>query len=123
MSLLFSVCFAKDGFSTLSEAQIKSLLCHKWKLTYLEFQGKKKEIPAKLPQSLLIFLPDGNLQEFEGTKKYDGKWTYNHTTKTLVTIDKDGTENHKIVDITNEQFVMDGKFKGFKFNMGLKRVD
>ena len=63
LTLLSGVAVAKDSFSSLSEAQIKTLFCHKWKLTYLEFKGKKKEIPAKLPASLLIFLADGNLIE------------------------------------------------------------
>lgn len=123
LCILFSVGFTKDGVSTLSEAQIKTMLCHKWKLTYLEYNGKKKEIPAKLPQSLLIFLPEGKLQEFEGDKKYDGKWTYDHDTKTVITVDQDGTESHKIIALTNDQFIMNGKFKGFIFNMGLKKVE
>ena len=120
---LSSTALAKDSFSTLSETQIKALFCHKWKLTFLEFNGKKKEIPAKLPESLLIFLPDGNMQEFEGSKKYDGKWTYVHSTKTVVTVDKDGTENHKIIGLTNDEFIMNGKYQGFTFNMGFKRLD
>ena len=123
LTLLSGVAVAKDSFSSMSEAQIKTLVCHKWKLTYLEFKGKKKEIPAKLPASLLIFLTDGNLQEFEGSKKYDGKWTYNHSTKTVVTVDKDGTENHKIINLTDDEFVMNGKYQGFTFNMGFKRLD
>ena len=77
----------------------------------------------QLPASLLIFLTDGNLQEFEGSKKYDGKWTYNHSTKTVVTVDKDGTENHKIINLTDDEFVMNGKYQGFTFNMGFKRLD
>lgn len=114
---------ASDSFSTLSEAQIKSLVCHKWKLTYLEIKGKKKEIPAKLPESLLIFLPDGKLQELQGKEKFDGSWSYNHTTKTVTTIDKDGTEHHKIINLSQDEFVMNGKYQGFTFNMGFKRVD
>lgn len=122
-TFLFGITVAKDSFSSLSEAQIKTLVCHKWKLMYLEFNGKKKEIPAKLPESLLIFLPDGKLQEFEGAKKYDGTWSYNHSSKTVITIDKDGTENHKIINISNDEFVMNGKYQGFAFNMGFKRLD
>ena len=121
--LLSSTIFAKDSFSTLPEAQIKTLFCHKWKLTFLEYKGKKKEIPAKLPVSLLVFLADGKLQEFEGTKKYDGTWTYNHSTKTIVTVDQDGTEHHKIIELSNTEFIMNGKYQGFTFNMGFKRAN
>ena len=123
LTFLASVVLAADSFSALSEAQIKTLFCHKWKLTYLEYKGKKKEIPAKLPESLIIFLPNGNMQEFEGPKKYDGKWTYNQSTKTITTVDKDGTENHKIIELTNDAFVMNGKYQGYSFNMGFKRMD
>ena len=121
--LLSTVSLAKDSFSGLTEAEIKSLFCHKWKLTYLEYKGKKKEIPAKLPASLLVFIADGKLQEFEGAKKYDGTWTYSHASKTIITVDKDGTENHKIIELTNDQFVMNGKYQGITFNIGFKRVD
>ena len=121
--LLSTVSVAKDSFSTITEAEIKSLFCHKWKLTYLEYKGKRKEIPGKLPASLLIFLQDGKLQEFEGTKKYDGSWTYSHTSKTIITVDKDGTENHKIIELSNDHFVMNGKYQGITFNIGFKRID
>lgn len=123
LTLLSSVTLAKDSFSALTEAEIKSLFCHKWKLTYLEYKGKRKEIPGKLPASLLVFLQDGKLQEFEGAKKYDGTWTYSHASKTIITVDRDGTENHKIIELTNEQFVMNGKYQGLTFNIGFKRAD
>lgn len=123
LAVLFTSGFSKDSFSGLSETQVKSMVCHKWKLSYLEYKGMKKQIPSKLPQSLLIFISDGTLQEFEGDKKYDGKWSYKHDTKTVTTIDKDGTELHKIVNISDKEFVMDGKYLGRTFNMGFSRVD
>lgn len=113
---------ANSNINNLTEQQIKTMLCQKWKLTYLEYKGKKKEIPAKVPASHILFLPDGKLEEFEGDKKYTGTWTYNHTTKTITTIDKDGTEKHTIIDLGNDAFVMNGKYKGFTFNMGFKKA-
>lgn len=123
ISFLSDVVIAKDSFSSLSEAQVKSLVCRKWKLTFLEYKGKKKDIPAKVPASYLVFLEDGKLQEFEGSKKYDGTWTYHHETKTITTIDQDGTEKHKIISLNSDQFVMNGNYKGFSFNMGFKKAD
>ena len=120
---LSDIVVAKDSFSSLSEAQVKSLVCRKWKLTFLEYKGKKKDIPAKVPASYLVFLADGKLQEFEGSKKYDGTWTYHHETKTITTIDQDGTEKHKIISLNSDQFVMNGNYKGFSFNMGFKKAD
>lgn len=121
--ILFFSTLAKDSFSTLTETQVNTLVCHKWELSFLEYKGKKKEIPAKLPKSFLQFLANGNLQEFEGSKKYDGKWTYNHATKIITTIDKDGTEAHTIINLTNDELIMNGKYQGFTFNMGFKKSD
>lgn len=123
ISFLSDVVIAKDSFASMSEAQVKSLVCRKWKLTFLEYKGKKKDIPAKVPASYLVFLADGKLQEFEGSKKYDGTWTYHHETKTITTIDQDGTEKHKIISLNSDQFVMNGNYKGFSFNMGFKKAD
>lgn len=118
--LLFSVT-ANDNLNKLTEQEIKTLLCQKWKLNFLEYKGNKKEIPSKVPASFLVFLPDGKLEEYEGKNKYSGTWSYNHATKTITTIDKDGTEKHTIVELGNELFIMNGKYKGFTFNMGFKK--
>ena len=123
----FLVCFATFSFSEdlskLTEAQVKTLLCQKWKLSFLEYKGKKKSIPAKLPESLLIFLQDGKLQEYSGAQKYDGTWSYLHTTKTITTIDKDGTEKHQLISLNANELIMNGTYQGFKFNMGFKKAD
>ena len=122
-TILFATTNASDALNTLSEQQVKTMLCHKWKLTYLEYKGKKKDIPTNVPESFIGFLADGTLYQTEGKMKYTGTWTYNHATKTVTTIDKDGTEKHTIVDLGKDLFVMNGKYKGFVFNMGLKKAD
>ena len=121
-SFVITSIFANDALSNLSEQQIKTLFCHKWKLNYLEFKGKRKEIPSSLPESILVFLNDGKLEQYEGKTKYTGTWTYNHSTKTITTIDKDGTEKYIIEEVGNELFVMSSKIKGFEFKMGLKKT-
>lgn len=123
LASISSTIFANDVINKLSEQEIKTMLCHKWKLTFLEFKGKKKDIPANVPASFIGFLPDGTFYQLDGKQKYNGTWTYSHSTKTITTIDKDGTEKHAIVDLGNDIFVMNGKYKGFVFNMGLKKAD
>lgn len=120
--ILLNIVSANDKVTKFTEQEIKTLLCHKWKLTFLEYKGNKKEIPSKLPESHILFLPDGRLEEYEGKTKYTGTWSYNHTTKTITTIDKDGNEKHAIIELGNELFIMNGKYKGFTFNMGFKIV-
>mgnify|MGYP000911934900 CR=1 FL=1 len=127
MIVLFSLVgfrvFASNNLLNLSETQIRSLVCHKWKLSYLEFNGVKKTIPQKLPASLLYFMENGIMQEITGDKKEEGKWSYLHDSKTITTDDKDGSEHHKIISITEKELVMDGKYMGKFFNMGFYRMD
>lgn len=122
-AFVYSGIYANDAITSLSEQQLKTMLCHKWKLTFLEYQGKRKEIPQNVPASYIGFLSDGTMYQIEGKMNYKGTWTYNHATKTITTIDKDGTELHTIVELNDQQFVMNGKYKGYIFNMGLKKAD
>lgn len=120
---IFSIDTFSEDLGKLNETQVKAILCQKWKLSFLEYKGKKKPIPAKLPQSLLIFLQDGKLQEYSGKDKYDGSWSYLHSTKTITTIDKDGTEKHQLISLNTNELVMNGTYQGFKFNMGFVKAE
>jgi len=115
--------FANDALNKLTEEQVKKMVCHKWKLTFLEYNSKKKEIPGSVPTSYIGFLANGTFYQTEGKMTYNGTWTYNHAAKTITTVDKDGTEKHAIIDLNTEQFTMNGKYKGATFNMGLKKAD
>ncbi len=119
----FTINFARNIFPDLSETQIKEMICHQWKLSFLEYNGVKKEIPSKLPPSILSFVQNGKMLETDGKNKYEGKWNYIHTVHTITTTDKDGTEHHKIIQINDKELIMDGKFMGRVFNMGFSRID
>lgn len=117
------VAFSNDALGNLSETQIKSLLCHKWKLTLIEAKGKKATIPASSPEITLKFLDNGQLEETAGKEFYKGTWTYNHSKYTVTTTDKDGKENHVLVDLTNDYLKMKTKFMGIQVMYGMKKVN
>lgn len=121
---LFAVSgFSKSSVDNLSEQQIRVLLCHKWKLTTLEGKGKKMDVPSSSPEIILHFLSNGTLQEKAGNKAYNGTWTYDHSKLTVTTVDKDGTEQHTIVDISDDKLRMKTKFMGVPVIYGMQRLD
>jgi hypothetical protein len=127
-TLLFILPFLIKGYSQhplalLQEQDVRSLLCHKWNLAYLEGLGKKISVTGKSPQLLLQFNNDGTLNESSGKKNYSGKWSYNHSTHLITTDDQDGREEYTIVTLSVEELVIRSKFKGVKFNMGMQRVN
>lgn len=115
--------FSKSSLESLSEQQIKSMLCQKWKLATLEGKGKKMDVPANTPEIILHFFSNGTLQEKAGDKQYKGTWTYNHSKFTVTTVDKDGKENHTLVEITDNLLRMKTKFMGIEVIYGMKKID
>ena len=115
--------FSQASFKQFSEQQIRSLLCHKWKLSFLEGMGKKVAVPESVPKLYLGFKPDGSLYEIEGKKNYSGTWTYKHATFTLTTNDQDGKENYSIENITDNLLVIKTKIKGVMVNLGMQLSD
>lgn len=120
---LSTIGFSQSAVSKLTEAQIKTAICHKWQLSYLEGKGRKINIPKNKATLILGFTNDGKLFESDGNKEYKGTWTYNHASLTITTNDKDGDEKHVVVDVTNDQLILKSKFKGIPFNMGLQKAD
>lgn len=115
--------YSKSSLESLTEQQIKSMLCQKWKLATLEGKGKKMDVPANTPEIILHFLTNGTLQEKAGDKNYKGTWTYNHSKLTVTTVDKDGKENHTLVEITDDLLRMKTKFMGIEVIYGMKKID
>jgi hypothetical protein len=115
--------FSQDASKPLAEQDVKSLLCHKWNLSYLEGMGKKISVPGKSPQLLLEFVKDGTLNEKAGKKNYTGKWSYNHDTHIITTNDQDGKEEYTIVNISEAELVIRNKFKRVIVNLGMQRVN
>ncbi|MDB5228521.1 MAG: Lipocalin-like protein [Bacteroidota bacterium] len=115
--------YAQTTLAQLTEQEIKTMICHQWKLSYLEGKGKHINVPESVLKLYLGFKPDGSLYEIQGKKNYSGTWTYKHATYTIITDDQDGKENWDIVSITDKLLVVKTKFKGILVNCGLLMAD
>ena len=105
--------FSQDKIQQKSEQQIKDLLCRKWKLIKMKSAGKEATLPPQM-QASLHFQSDGTLIETDEGKEYKGKWTYNYKTRTLVTDDRDGIENHYVIQLDNSELVYTDNKDGMK---------
>jgi hypothetical protein len=123
--LIFSLynALAQNNVKQLTEPQVKSMLCHKWKLSYLEGKGKKMNVPESAPKLYLEFVSNGTLNETDGKKNYHGKWVYNTATNIITTDDQDGKEEYTLITVTNELLVLKNKFRGVLINLGMSRAD
>ena len=115
--------FAQTKPQSQTEQEIKTMLCHKWKLTHMETQGERNSLPPDMGESYMLLKSDGTLIETDEGKDYQGKWAYDHKTMTLKTDDKDGVEKHKIIKITDTELIIKSKFDGMAMNMIMKRID
>jgi hypothetical protein len=48
-----------------------------------------------------------------GVGKFVGSWTYNHSTKMLGTIDRDGKSGAKLIEVFTDKSVMEFKYPEF----------
>ena len=79
-TVLASSAFNAIGQSKLTEQEVKTLLCHKWKLVIMEVQGEQHNVDDDL---FLTFLKDGTFIDSQDGNKPQKKWTYNHSTMTV----------------------------------------
>jgi len=127
--LLFSVflfitasSFAQKD-TTRSEQEVKTLLCHKWKVTHIEMNGQKIPLPPELGESSLEIIADGTLIEKDATEEIKGKWSYDHKTKILTTDDRDGIIKHVILKISETELIFKSEVDGTEMNLIMKRLD
>ena len=115
--LLLILSLSSFSQSKPTEQQIKTMLCHKWKVSTIESQGEK--LPAE-EDVYITFRKDGTfIDSQEGGKPSDNKWTYNHKTTTLTT----GDVSKKILRITEKELKLSAKMDGQNMILTLKRVD
>ena len=102
---------------------IKSMLCHKWKLTHMEANGKRMALPPEMGEATVTFKSDGTLIETDEGQKFGGKWTYFHKSMTLLIDDKDGKQKQNILKLTPTQLILKSDYKGLSMNMIMKKID
>ena len=105
-----------------TEQEIKTLLCKKWKITHMEAEGKRFPVPPEMSESYVTFQQDGSFTEVEEGNTFNGRWTYDHKTKTINTDDKDGKESHKVLTLTTELLILKSNFQGMNMNLVMKSV-
>ena len=119
MLLITASAFAQ----TQTEKEIKELLCHKWKLTHMEQDGKKMEVPAAFGESFLDFKADGTILMIDAEKEEKNKWSYDHKTKTITTQSEAEVQKFEIIRISATELVLNGILEDMKMGMYMKRVN
>jgi hypothetical protein len=119
MLLITASAFAQ----TQTEKEIKELLCHKWKLTHMEQDGKKMEVPAAFGESFLDFRADGTILMIDAEKEEKNKWSYDHKTKTITTQSEAEVQKFEIIKISATELVLNGILEDMKMGMYMKRVN
>lgn len=107
---------------TQTEKEIKDLLVHKWKLTHMEKDGKKGEIPAEFGESFLDFKTDGTVLMIDPEATEKGKWKYDHKTKTVTTESEEEAQKFELIKISATELVIKGTFEETTMTMYLKRA-
>jgi len=115
--LLASSSFDAIGQSSLTEQEVKTMLCHKWQAMTMEIQGEKISADEDL---YITFLKNGTfIDSQEGNNEPNEKWTYTHSTMTITT----GGIIKKILKIDDKQLKLRTKMEGQNTIVTLKRVD
>ena len=107
---------------TQTEKEIKDLLVHKWKLTHMERDGKKAEIPAEFGESFLDFKADGTILMIDSEQTEKGKWKYDHNIKTITTESEEEVQKFEIIKISATELVVKGSFEEMTMTMYLKKA-
>jgi hypothetical protein len=115
--------FGQSTASQKTEQEVKNMLCHKWKVSQMEVQGKRIGFPPDWDASIITFNNDGTLIEVSEGKSYQGKWTYEHKTMSIITNDKDGIEKQQILKITSNQLIIKSKYQEMPMNLIMQRID
>jgi hypothetical protein len=108
---------------TQTEKEIKSLLTNKWKATQVKAGDQILPIQAALETAFLDIKPNGTLIAGESTKQKNGKWRYDHKTKTLTTEMEKNTLKHEVVRISKTELVLRSVIEGIILNLSMKRVN
>lgn len=119
--IIFSSAFFTGAAAQVkTEAEVKKLLCHKWKLTHYETEGEKTPEAAG---PTLLFKDDGTMIHTADGEESKGKWKYDHKTTTLTLDDQYGVKEAKIGKIIGTELVLKAMVEGEGLTMFFKKID
>jgi len=122
VAIFFSQSVTAQG---ITEQEVKSMLCHKWKYSGLRMGSQNLPLPSpeRLGGLYLEFKADGTTLRTGNDEDIPGKWSYTHKTLTIQIEDKIGKFKYKITSLTDSQFIYREKVAGVYDEMILIRAD
>jgi len=107
------------------DSEKQDMLCSgKWHVEYILFDGDTvKSTPAELRNTWVIFQADGTEEVMEDGEQYSGTWEVDWDTMVMRTIDRDGTVDQKILELSPTTFVYFVKETYADVVMGLTKLD
>ncbi|WP_281540322.1 hypothetical protein [Maribacter aestuarii] len=71
----------------------------------------------------VIFYPNGTTKVSDGPRPYFGEWKFDPKRKMLITVDRKGLNQNKIVRLTEAEFVYRTIKPGGEVTYGLKKIE
>ena len=122
ISISLFICLASLA-QKQSEKEVKSLLCHKWKIDYAKAGDERFPLPPGLGSTFLDIKSNGTVIAGDPNKQKQGKWRYDHKTKTLTTETGSNSLKHEIIKITKTSLVLKSTIETIQLDIVMKRVD
>ena len=111
--------------SAQTEELEKNLCFVKWHKSYWR-AGDGQSNFYSMPVTFghwVIFYPDGTTKVSDGPKPYFGEWKFDPKRKMLITIDRQGLNQKKIVRLTESEFVYRIIVPGGETEYGFKKME
>jgi hypothetical protein len=100
--------------------EFKLITSGTWHLEYIEMEGQKMNLPTEMQKNnWVIFHANGKQEGMEEGRKYEGKWEYDTSTKTILTNDLDGKVEQKLIMVDKNKLVVSVMDQGSKMIMGM----
>ena len=106
-----------------TEKEVKSLLCHKWKMDYAKAGDQRLPLPSDFGNALFDIKSNGTLIAGDSNKQKKGKWRYDHKTKTLITETGDNSFKHEVIKITKTELILKSTIEAIQIDVVMKRMD
>ena len=74
----------KSSGQASNKLTLRDSLCHKWKLTSVEVNGKLQPLNGNQKNSFLVFSKNSSYQNISSGGVENGQWQYNETKKEII---------------------------------------